>query len=87
MKIKKMKVGTFNLKKYLFLYMKGHFSNGLMFGEVDDRLDKVVDEVRGLFLMPKSEGMQVSSLEKRYPYIFDKDGNQIGGKVEDYKDD
>lgn len=81
MKIKKMKVGEFNLKKYLFLYFKGHLNNGLNLGQIDNMLKLVVYEVFQLFLLNK---YQVD--KKDYPYAFDKNGEQIGGKVEDYED-
>ena len=81
MKIKKMRVGEFNLKKYLFLYFKGHLNNGLNLGQIDDMLKLVVYEVFQLFLLNK---YQVD--KKDYPYAFDKNGEQIGGKVKDYED-
>ena len=80
MKIKKIKIGTFNLKKYLFLYIKGHMSNGLTLGQIEDRLEKIIGGVFKLFYTVK--GFEDPS--KEYPYAYDKNGEQIGGKVEDY---
>jgi hypothetical protein len=81
-KIVKMPIGTNNLKKYLFLFIKGHLGNGLTFGEIDDMLVEVVHGVFDVFLKKKYE---VS--KEDYPYLFDKNGEQIGCKVEDYKDE
>jgi len=87
MKIKKMKVGTNNLKKYLFLYMKGHLNNGLTLGEVDDILTPIIKEIFGLFLLRKSETMTYRrDFKDIYPFLYDKDGEQIGQKEEEYLD-
>ena len=80
MKIKKMKVGEFNLKKYLFLYFKGHLNNGLTLGQIDDMLKLVVYEVFQLFLRTKYEVNK-----EDYPYAYSENGEQIGGEVEDYE--
>ncbi len=88
MKIKKMKIGTNNLKKYLFLFIKGHLGNGCTFGEVDDLLTPIIKEMFGIFLLKKSDFWSVKkNLADIYPFMFDKDGEQIGGKEEEYLDD
>ena len=76
----KIKVNDFNLKKYLFLFIKGHLSNGLKFGQIDDMLELIIYEVNELFLLNKYQ------VDKRdYPYAFNESGEQIGGKKEDYE--
>ena len=80
MKIEKLEINDKHLKKYLFLFIKGHLSNGLKFGQVDDMLELILYEVNQLFLLNK---YQVDP--KDYPYAFDKNGEQIGCKVEDYE--
>ena len=85
MKIKKMKVGTNNLKKYLFLFIKGHLSNGCTLGEVDGLFTPIIKEMFGIFLLRKSDTMTYKKdFNEIYPFLFDRDGEQIGGKVEDY---
>lgn len=83
MKIKKIKVGTFNLKKYLFLYVKGHMGNGDTFGQIEDKLERTIQEVFKIFYTVKPFD---SDPRKDFPFAYDKDGNQIGCKKEDYKD-
>ncbi len=89
MKIKKMEVGEFNLKKYIFLYIKGHLNNGLTLGQIEDMLKLIVYEVTTIFLTRRFELMcsEHDIAKEKYPYIFDKNGEQIGCKEEDYKDD
>ena len=77
--MEKIEINTLNLKKYLFLFMKGHLSNGLNFGQVNDMLALVVYEVNQLFLLNK---YQVDI--KDYPYAYNENGEQIGCKKEDY---
>ena len=80
MKIKKTKVGTFNLKKYVFLFTKGHMSNGLTIGQIEDKLVEIIGGVFKLFYTVKG----FEDPKEKYPYAYDKNGEQIGGKVEDY---
>ena len=81
MKIKKIEVGNNNLKKYMFLFIKGHLNNGLLMGQIMDMLDDIQKEVVELFLKRKRE----VDVEKDYPYLLDSKGEQIGQTVEEYK--
>jgi len=88
MKIKKMKVGTNNLKKYLFLFIKGHLNNGLTLGEVDDILTPIVKEIFGIFLLRQSDTMTWKrDFKDIYPFLYNKNGEQIGSKEEEYLDE
>ena len=88
MKIKKMKVGTNNLKKCVFLFIKGHLSNGCTLGEVDDLLTPIIKEMFGMFLLRKSDTMTYKKdFNEIYPFLFDKDGEQIGSKEGEYLDE
>lgn len=70
----------FDLRKQLFLFFKLCLNDGLTLGVADDKLTKITVDVCGLFLKKKWE---VS--KEKYPYAFDKNGEQIGCKMEDYK--
>ena len=88
MKIKKTEVGINNLKKYLFLFIKGHLNNGLTLGEVDDILTPIVKEIFGIFLLRQSDTMTWKrDFKDIYPFLYDKYGEQIGSKKEEYKND
>ena len=80
MKIKKMKVGTFSLKKYIFLFIKGHMGNGDTLGQVEDKLEKIIRDVFKMFYIVKG----FEDPKEKYPFAYDENGEQIGGKVEDY---
>lgn len=81
----KLKVNDPHLKRCLFLYIKGHLSNGLTLGQIDDMLKIVVYEVSQLFLKTKAETSYDHRPKEDYPYVFNEGGEQIGGKVEDYE--
>jgi len=87
MKIKKMEIGTFSLKKYLFLFFKGHLNNGLSIDQTEELLLDILCEVEEIFDKTKYNEMTGKFNRKDYPYIFNKDGEQIGSKEEEYKDD
>ena len=76
-----MKVGNNNLKKYMFLFIKGHLNNGLLMGDAMDMLDDIQEEMVGLFLKRKWE----VDIKKDYPYLLNNKGEQIGGTVKEYK--
>ena len=64
----------------MFLYIKGHMSNGLTLGQIEDKLELVAQEVFKMFYTVKN----FSDPKEKYPYAYNKNGEQIGGKVEDY---
>ena len=47
--ITKIKVDTSNLKKHLFLFIKGHMDNGLSIDQAEELLLNVLCEVEELF--------------------------------------
>ena len=55
MKLQKIEVGTNNLKKYIFLFIKGHLNNGDLMGEADDKLEDIINEIEHLFVTSKYE--------------------------------
>ena len=82
MKLQKIEVGTNNLKKYIFLFIKGHLNNGDLMGEADDKLEDIINEIEHLFVTSKYE----VNIEKDYPFLLKEDGEQIGNTIEEYKE-
>ena len=83
MKLQKIEVGTNNLKKYIFLFIKGHLNNGDLMGEANDKLEDIIDEIEHLMVTSKYE----VNIEKDYPFLLKEDGEQIGNAIEEYLDE
>ena len=83
MKLQKIEVGTNNLKKYIFLFIKGYLNNGDSMIEADDKLEDIINEIEYLFVTSKYE----VNIEKDYPFLLKEDGEQIGNTIEEYKNE